>query len=51
MKCIKIIAVTLIFALISTSLSSCIVLNHRFDDIDKTNVTSIEIYDLRDDNS
>ena len=33
------------------SLSSCIILNHKFDYIDKTNVTSIEIYDLRDDYS
>ena len=51
MKCIKIISLTVIFALISMSLSSCIVLNHKFDNIDKTNVTSIEIYDLRDDYS
>ena len=49
MKCIKIITVALILALIATSLSSCMVLNHRFDYIDKTNVTSIEIYDLRGD--
>ena len=51
MKCIKIISLTVIFALISMSLSSCIVLNHKFDNIDKTNVTSIEIYDLRGDYS
>ena len=49
MKCIKIITVALILALIATSLSSCIKLNHKFDNIDKTNVTSIEIYDLRGD--
>ena len=49
MKCIKIITVALILPLIATSLSSCMVLNHRFDYIDKTNVTSIEIYDLRGD--
>ena len=49
MKCVKIVSITVIFALISTALSSCIILNHRFDYIDKTNVTSIEIYDLRDD--
>ena len=48
MKCIKIISITVIFTLIALSLSSCIRLNHRFDSIDKTNVTSIEIYDLRD---
>ena len=35
MKCIKIISLTVIFALISMSLSSCIVLNHKFDYIDK----------------
>ena len=51
MKCIKIISLTVFFAMISMSLSSCIVLNHKFDNIDKTNVTSIEIYDLRDDYS
>ena len=49
MKFIKIISITVIFTLIALSLSSCIRLNHRFDSIDKTNVTSIEIYDLRDD--
>ena len=49
MKFIKIISITLIFTLIALSLSSCMRLNHRFDSIDKTNVTSIEIYDLRDD--
>ena len=49
MKFIKIISITVIFTLISLSLSSCIRLNHRFDSIDKTNVTSIEIYDLRGD--
>ena len=49
MKCIKIITVAVIFTLIAMSLSSCIILNHRFDYIDKTNVTSIEIYDLRGD--
>ena len=51
MKCIKIISITVIFTLIALSLSSCIRLNHRFDSIDKTNVTSIEIYDLRGDYS
>lgn len=51
MKCIKIIAATVIFILIAMALSSCVVLNHKFDYIDKTNVTSIEIYDLRDDYS
>ena len=51
MKCIKIISITVIFALIAMSLSSCIKLNHKFDSIDTTNVTSIEIYDLRDDYS
>ena len=51
MKCIKIISITVIFALIAMSLSSCIILNHKFDSIDTTNVTSIEIYDLRDDYS
>ena len=51
MKCVKIVSITVIFALISTALSSCMVLNHKFDYIDKTNVTSIEIYDLRDDYS
>ncbi len=51
MKHIKIIAVTLIFVLIAMSLSSCITLHHKFDNIDTTNVTSIEIYDLRDEYS
>ena len=51
MKCIKLITVTLIFTLIAISLSSCMKLHHKFDSIDKTNVTSIEIYDLRDDYS
>lgn len=51
MKCIKIISITVIFTLIAMSLSSCIKLNHKFDNIDKTNVTSIEIYDLRDEYS
>ena len=46
---VKIITVTVIFTLVTMALSSCIILNHRFDYIDKTNVTSIEIYDLRDD--
>ena len=49
MKCIKLITATLIFTLIAISLSSCIKLDHKFDSIDKTNVTGIEIYDLRDD--
>lgn len=49
MKCIKIISITVIFTLIAMSLSSCIMLHHKFDSIDKTNVTGIEIYDLRDD--
>ena len=49
MKCIKLITATLIFTLIAISLSSCINLHHKFDSIDKTNVTGIEIYDLRDD--
>ena len=49
MKYIKMISITVILTLIAMSLSSCIRLDHRFDDIDKTNVTSIEIYDLRDD--
>ena len=49
MKCIKLITATLIFTLIAISLSSCIILHHKFDSIDKTNVTGIEIYDLRDD--
>ena len=49
MKGIKIINVVVIFTLISIALSGCIILNHKFDNIDKTNVTSIEIYDLRDD--
>ena len=49
MKFIKIISIIVIFTLIATSLSSCIILHHKFDDIDKTNVTGIEIYDLRDD--
>ena len=51
MKCIKIISITVIFTLIAMSLSSCITLHHKFDSIDTTNVTSIEIYDLRDDYS
>ena len=51
MKCIKLITATLIFTLIAISLSSCMKLHHKFDSIDKTNVTSIEIYDLRDDYS
>ena len=51
MKCIKTITVILIFALIATSLSACMKVSHRFDDIDKTNVASIEIYDLRGDYS
>ena len=49
MKCIKLITATLIFTLIAMSLSSCMKLHHKFDSIDKTNVTGIEIYDLRDD--
>ena len=49
MKCIKLITATLIFTLIAISLSSCMKLHHKFDSIDKTNVTGIEIYDLRDD--
>ena len=49
MKWIKFITATLIFTLIAISLSSCIKLHHKFDSIDKTNVTGIEIYDLRDD--
>ena len=49
MKCIKLITATLIFTLIAISLSSCMKLHHKFDPIDKTNVTGIEIYDLRDD--
>ena len=49
MKCIKIISITVIFTLIAMSLSSCITLHHKFDSIDKTNVASIEIYDLRGD--
>lgn len=48
-KCIKILSITVIFTLIAMSLSSCIILHHKFDSIDKTNVTGIEIYDLRDD--
>ena len=51
MKCIKLITATLIFALIAMSLSSCMKLHYKFYSIDKTNVTSIEIYDLRDDYS
>ena len=51
MKCIKLITATLIFTLIALSLSSCVKLHHKFDSIDKTNVTGIEIYDLRDDYS
>ena len=49
MKLIKIISIIVIYSLIATSLSSCIKLHHKFDSIDKTNVTGIEIYDLRDD--
>ena len=51
MKCIKLITATLIFSLIAISLSSCVKIHHKFDSIDKTNVTGIEIYDLRDDYS
>ena len=49
MKFVKIISIIVIFTLIATSLSSCIIIHYKFDDIDKTNVTGIEIYDLRDD--
>ena len=49
MKFIKTISITVIFTLIAMSLSSCIIIHYKFDDIDKTNVTGIEIYDLRDD--
>lgn len=48
MKFIKTITLTVFFSLIVMALSSCVVINHKYDYIDKTNVTSIEIYDLRD---
>ena len=48
MKCRKIIAATIILIFIAMTFSSCVVLPHKFDYIDKSNVTSIEIYDLRD---
>lgn len=48
MKCRKIIATTMIFVLIAMNFSSCIAKKYKFDYIDKSNVTSIEIYDLRD---
>ena len=49
MRGLRIITFAVALAMICTALSGCIILNHKFDDIDKTNVTSIEIYDLRDD--
>lgn len=51
MKVTKIIAAAVLMTLIVASLSGCIILTHEFNHIDKTNVTTVEIYDLRDDYS
>ena len=46
MKCIKIISITVIFTLIAMSLSSCIMLHHKFDSTVRILLHSrVQIYD------